>query len=339
MVEYAARWHVHFKDLDSEPRHVAVPNILRHFLGQPAGSSLVYRKWLAWEHLTGDEYDITEGSSFRPFDVCSDEPCPMLSCCDPSPEFGCAYFGLESILGDWLENREMPLDVNKQNASGQTLLGLAARAGSLSLCDLLIRKGAAVNPEPESHSSPLPNAAHHGHLEVARLLIQHGANVSTGGQFDAPIMEVKVLRDIRFMQLLLENRADPNTVRGEELTDAEWEQKWRAWSTFLGHRPVPKKRKRKRSPLILAAYYGLQEAVQLLLDWSADVNLRVDGKFPTALYAASLDVEWTHQDVAADLCGLLIAAGANADVVGVVHGSVLGAAIAEQSTPWRRCTR
>ncbi|KAB5524004.1 ankyrin repeat-containing domain protein [Coniochaeta sp. 2T2.1] len=212
MVWYASRWYVHCRNMRSVPMDHALAETLHDFLGRPGRSSGCYRKWCTWVELNAQiptryavHLDQVDVEHLQPFSA---------------PEFGCAYLDLEFVFHHWLENGS--IDVDKRDRFGETLLGLTCRARSTSLCRLLLRNGAAVNPRPESHLSPLMIAAQHGYREIARLFIDHGADVNTGGHLTATLMKEKVLEDIQFMQLLLENGADPNTIRGEDVTEEQW---------------------------------------------------------------------------------------------------------------------
>ena len=214
-----------------------------------------------------------------------------------SPEALCVYVGLQAVLSNWLERDAV--DINARNGLGETLLSLASRTGNLPLCKQLLQKGAEVNPKPESDSSPLPAAAKYGHREVAQLLIQHKAKINTGGDFDAPLMQGRVLEDAEFVRLLLENGADPNIVRGRQFKLA--------------------------SPLISAVSWRYLDAVRLLLKGKADINLTVDGPFHTALCAATgWDYPMPEPDNA--IIEFLMQAGADLDIVGGQFGTALGAA-------------
>jgi ankyrin repeat protein/L-ascorbate metabolism protein UlaG (beta-lactamase superfamily) len=61
-------------------------------------------------------------------------------------------------------------------ANGQTLLHTAAYNGKLEIAKYLIDKGADVNARSASASAPLHGAALYGHEEVVRLLISKGAD-------------------------------------------------------------------------------------------------------------------------------------------------------------------
>ena len=59
----------------------------------------------------------------------------------------------------------------------ETCLHSAAWYGHLSICRLLIYKGAHVEARNINGSTPLHYAADEGHVEIVRLLCDHGADV------------------------------------------------------------------------------------------------------------------------------------------------------------------
>ena len=52
----------------------------------------------------------------------------------------------------------------------------AADDGDYKECETLIRRGADVNDLDEHHHTPLYRAAIGGHLDVSKLLLDHGAD-------------------------------------------------------------------------------------------------------------------------------------------------------------------
>lgn len=58
----------------------------------------------------------------------------------------------------------------------RTLLDLAAELGSVPLCTVLLRRGAAVNAYDDYGYTPLATAADEGHADVCRLLLEWGAS-------------------------------------------------------------------------------------------------------------------------------------------------------------------
>lgn len=67
-------------------------------------------------------------------------------------------------------------DVNAKDDEGDSVLVNACRSGSLRIVELLLDRGASV--EPSEGYSPLNIACFHGHTLIARTLVDKGADVN-----------------------------------------------------------------------------------------------------------------------------------------------------------------
>ena len=67
--------------------------------------------------------------------------------------------------------------MNAENKVGQTPLHKSALHGQLEVARALIEKGADVNAKNKVGQTPLHYSADNGHLEVARTSIQAGSDV------------------------------------------------------------------------------------------------------------------------------------------------------------------
>lgn len=100
----------------------------------------------------------------------------FIACKDSEPRFET----LQRLIkkGDIVSlRRELDLGMNP-NLSNQlswTLLMLAALEGNLSIGELLISRGAEVNPTNDFGETALSLAAHNGHIRFIKLLLAHGA--------------------------------------------------------------------------------------------------------------------------------------------------------------------
>lgn len=54
------------------------------------------------------------------------------------------------------------MDINKRNAAGETLLGLAMEAQDIAMCPKLLDLGAEMNPEPHDEKAPILVAGRKG---------------------------------------------------------------------------------------------------------------------------------------------------------------------------------
>lgn len=70
-----------------------------------------------------------------------------------------------------------PVTVRDKEGAG-TPLHHAAAGGYLSICELLIEKGAEVNAKDDDGETALHTAARGGHLETVKFLVEKGADIS-----------------------------------------------------------------------------------------------------------------------------------------------------------------
>jgi len=96
--------------------------------------------------------------------------------------------------------------VEVRNAADESPLMLAALAGDLELCRLLIQKDADVN---KTGWAPLHYAATNGHLEVLRLLLDENAYIDAASpNGSTPLMMAARYGTATAVKLLLEAGAD-----------------------------------------------------------------------------------------------------------------------------------
>ncbi|KAF2869675.1 hypothetical protein BDV95DRAFT_497373 [Massariosphaeria phaeospora] len=129
---------------------------------------------------------------------------------------------------------------------------------------ILLDKGAPVNAYNKTGITPLHTAVYSGEAAVVRLLIERGADVNAKVRADAGRGETAVHMAVaswreELLPLLLKSGAEVDT-KGE----------------------FPK----GQTPLLVAASWGNEEALETLLDWGADIFGRyADGR--TALHVAA----------------------------------------------------
>jgi len=100
--------------------------------------------------------------------------------------------------------------VEVRNAAGESPLMLAALAGDLDMCKLLIDRDADVN---KTGWTPLHYAATNAHLDVMRLLIDEDAYIDAGSpNGTTPLMMAARYGTATAVKLLLEAGADPSIV-------------------------------------------------------------------------------------------------------------------------------
>ena len=104
-----------------------------------------------------------------------------------------------------------PSLVNSYSADGFTPLGLSVFFGHAENVNALLAAGAEVNlPSRETMKvTPLASASAAGQYEIARVLIEHGADVNARATNDfTPLHESAASGKMEFTRLLLEHGAD-----------------------------------------------------------------------------------------------------------------------------------
>ncbi|HXR99435.1 MAG TPA: ankyrin repeat domain-containing protein [Pyrinomonadaceae bacterium] len=108
-----------------------------------------------------------------------------------------------------------PALVNSYSPDGFAPLSLAAFFGHPDTVDALLAAGAEVNaPSRETMKlTPLASALATGHNQIARTLIEHGANVNAKGDTDVTPLHTAAARgNIEAATFLLEHGADINAT-------------------------------------------------------------------------------------------------------------------------------
>ncbi|CAH2056073.1 unnamed protein product, partial [Iphiclides podalirius] len=159
-------------------------------------------------------------------------------------------------------------DVNARDDCGYSALHLASEHGYPELVRLLLQSGAAVDyredtgeqfPRTTLCDEPLRLAIRNKHYEVAKLLLEHGADPNKRYFFGA---EINLVSDPEYLELLLIFGANPDSRDRAGLT------------------PLMKAARQKR---------GI-EAVLLLISYGADVNAMADARndYRTVMHYAVL---------------------------------------------------
>ena len=133
----------------------------------------------------------------------------------------------------------------------------SAQRGSALSCRVLLRQDANVNARVPNGDTALHVAALHGHYDVCKLLLEHGADVSSVGR--TPLHFAAERGHDEVCRLLLQHSADPSL-------------------------PCPI---RGYAALHLAAIESNDSTCEVLLRHGADVNQRAEGGGETPLHVAA----------------------------------------------------
>jgi ankyrin repeat protein len=111
------------------------------------------------------------------------------------------------LLLDNGSHPDIPSSESGVGHDGETALLQVAFWGRLEIAKLLIERGANVNAKAADGAVPLHEAARMGHVDVARLLLEHGADVNAkDNKGETPMDWVSTFGEWRKMTKLLQDR-------------------------------------------------------------------------------------------------------------------------------------
>lgn len=223
-------------------------------------------------------------------------------------------------------------DVNARDECGYSALHLSAEHGYTELVKLLLLQGARVDyredtddpfPRTTLCDEPLRLAIRNGHHEVARVLLENGADPNKRYFFGSEINLVSPL-DLDFMRLLLTYGANPDAVDRAGLTPlmkaARLPQGMESVLLLLSFgadvNARTDERHDYRSVLHYAVLSGNLATVNLVLRQGARVDFPADYQKPTPLHLAILKGD-------PELVRMLIQAGADVNASSPIIGTSL----------------
>ncbi|KAF2121937.1 hypothetical protein BDV96DRAFT_134213 [Lophiotrema nucula] len=189
-------------------------------------------------------------------------------------------------------------NINGLGGEHGTALNVAALSGKKSFLELLFDRGADVNVQSGVYGSALQAAAAFGQLDIMSSLISRGADVNaSGGIYGAPILAAMYSEDncAETVELLMNagcNLRIPGRYAGNPSSEG-----------FI-------------SLLSVAAHYGIEPVVRLLLERNVDPN-----EDNAAALQFALDESQT------DIADILISKGAMVNFSGGAFHSTIGAAV------------
>jgi uncharacterized protein len=170
--------------------------------------------------------------------------------------------GFVTALGIWLSAGTAATQVARDTANLGAALTAAARHGDVARVRALLRQGAPVDALGKAGGTPLMSAAMEGHADVARVLLQAGANPNArtrpsqnrrGKSGFTPLALAATNGKTEIAKMLLSKGAAANA----RVADG-------------------------KTALMLACMWGYTDTVHLLLEHGARVDLK-DGGGKTAL--------------------------------------------------------
>jgi uncharacterized protein len=210
----------------------------------------------------------------------------------------------------------------------------AVKAGDAARVRALLAQRADVNAALADGTTALHWAAHAGAGELARLLIAAGANASAANRYGVtPLTLAATSGNASLAQALLDAGADPNVTSGEGETILMAAARAGSVATLKalvarGARVDAAEQWQGQTALVYAAIENHADAVKLLVELGADVNVRSkrlsfpDFVFKTAgmIYAVQPVGSWTPlmyaaRDGALDAVRALADSGADLNLV------------------------
>jgi ankyrin repeat protein len=176
-----------------------------------------------------------------------------------------------------------------------TALYYAALCGLCDLAEHLIDARAEdANAKCGRHGSPLHAAVYMGHLDTARVLLDHGADVNLENQDGkTPLVKAYRRRNLETMGLLLQHGANPDAQydgHGSISHDAAWRGNAEVMELLLQHKADVHIRGTDEDKWTLLHWSWTSnlnaKLVQILLDHGADINA-LDAHHNTPLYEAA----------------------------------------------------
>lgn len=153
--------------------------------------------------------------------------CPDPTHQKPAPFVLSAQYGRKEVVEYFLRNFGNVIDINhsatiisittKKKVHCATALWAASTGGHLDIVKLLVEHGAEVNKSTLTHSTPLRGASFHGHLEVMEFLLGSGAEINTPNCIgQSPLCIAAMRGQMRAVKYLVISGADVHqtTING-----------------------------------------------------------------------------------------------------------------------------
>jgi ankyrin repeat protein len=194
-----------------------------------------------------------------------------------TPLHGAAYSGHAACAGMLLKAGANPMAAN---SSGYTPFHGAAAGGSAEVVRLFLDEGVDINARKHGGETALILAALGNHHDLARWLIEQGANLEVRDDYGrtALLLVARETGDVEMARLLLEQGADVNAVdRGDDtpLTLSAW-RGFRELTDLLLENGAETDARGPAGRFLLscAAEKGLPRLFTILAEGGADLNVR-----------------------------------------------------------------
>jgi ankyrin repeat protein len=155
-----------------------------------------------------------------------------------------------------------------ENLGGYSPLLFAARNGNLEMARLLLNAGADINGEAGNGATPLVIATHSGHTSLAVMLLEEGADPDAIGAGYNPLHAAILRGDEKTINALLQHGANPN-IRVQKATPVQRASE--DWVLRTAHISA--------TPYWLAANFREPGIMRTLVEWGANPTLTNEEQF------------------------------------------------------------
>ena len=186
-------------------------------------------------------------------------------------------------------------ELNSQNKMGKSPLSWAIDKNQIEIVQVLLTE---YNLNSKMINNALFDAVHLGDIDIAKLLIENGADINTQKEFGNTSLHLAVReKNFDLVKLLIEYGADVNIKNNADWTPLHW-------TASNGYYDVAKlliengadvniKGDTGWTPLHEAAFIGYYDVAKLLIENGADVNIKdEDGWTPLheAAFKGNIDI-------------------------------------------------
>ena len=186
----------------------------------------------------------------------------------------CGLHGIVNFLA-----MERPQDVDSRCFDDRwTPLHVVSTYGHVEVGRILIEHGADMTAKDNGEMTPLHVASRNGHMELARLLVEHGADVAARDQDRrTPLFWASIEGYLEITRFLIEHRADPTVQDDIGRTALHWAStcgRVEIARFLLEHGAcVTARAADGRTPLHVASEEGNVKVVRLLIENGADATV------------------------------------------------------------------
>ena len=207
-----------------------------------------------------------------------------------------AFCGLHDIAK--VLATDYPKDVNSRNIDdASTPLHLSSRKGHVDLVRMLLEHGAGVSAQDKDGWTPLHWALCEGHVNVAWMLVERGADVSVQSKDGwSPLHWASSEGHVEEARMLIERGANVSAQGKDGRTPLHWalcDGHVNVALMLVEHgADVSTQANDGRTPLHWALCEGYVDVVRMLIERGADVSLQAeDGTTPLHLASRNGDVD------------------------------------------------